>query len=70
MYHLDNGQRSYKPQTNHEESMILPSSSKKYLQTHLLNTRELRNRPLKVSDFVVIIFLSFLLSSFSYKTLD
>ena len=32
MYHLDNGQRSYKPQTKHAERMILPSSRK--------NTRE------------------------------
>ena len=34
-----------------------------------LSTRELRNRPPKKSDFVIF-FLSFFLSSFSYKTLD
>jgi len=27
MYHPDNGQRSYKPQTKHTERMILPRSS-------------------------------------------
>jgi len=37
MYHLNNGQGSYKPQTKHAERMILPSSSQKYRysRTHL-----------------------------------
>jgi len=34
MYHSDNGQRSYKPQTKHAERMILPGNSQKYLQTY------------------------------------
>ena len=34
MYHPDNGQRSYKPQT---ERMILPGSSQKYSQTYLFS---------------------------------
>ena len=33
MYHLDNGQRSYKSQTKHVKRMILPSSSQKYERT-------------------------------------
>ena len=32
IYHLDNGQRNYKPEIKHAERMILPSSSQKYLQ--------------------------------------
>jgi len=35
MYHPDNGQRSYKPQTKHAERMILPSSSQKHSWTYL-----------------------------------
>jgi len=35
MYHPDNGQRNYKPQTKHAERMILPGSSQKYSQTYL-----------------------------------
>jgi len=31
IYHPDNGQRNYKPQTKHAERMILPGSSQKYL---------------------------------------
>ena len=35
MYHPDNGQRSYKPQTKHAERMILPGSSQKYSRMYL-----------------------------------
>jgi len=34
MYHLVNGQSSYKPQTNHAERMIRPGSSQKHSQTY------------------------------------
>jgi len=34
MYHPDNGQRSYKPQTKHAERMLLPSSSQKHSRTY------------------------------------
>jgi len=34
MYHLDNGQRSYKPQIKQSERMMLRSSSQK-MQTYL-----------------------------------
>jgi len=34
MYHPDNGQRSYKPQTKHSERMILPGSSQKCSRTY------------------------------------
>jgi len=30
---MNNGQRSYQPQTKHAEGMILPSSSQKYLRS-------------------------------------
>jgi len=48
MYHSDNGQRSYKPQTKHAERTILPRSSQKYLRTYLCvrgsrKTEELRS---------------------------
>jgi len=35
MYHPNNGQRSYNPQTKHAERMILPSCSQKYLRMYL-----------------------------------
>jgi len=35
MYHPDNSQRIYKPQTKHAERMILPSSSHKQSRTYL-----------------------------------
>ena len=38
MYHPDNGQTSYKPQTKHAERMILPGSSQKYLRMYLIYT--------------------------------
>jgi len=35
LYHPNNGQRSYNPQTKHAERMILLSSSQIYLRTYL-----------------------------------
>jgi len=34
MYYLDNSQ-SYKPQTKHAETMVLPNSSQKYSQNNI-----------------------------------
>jgi len=64
MYHPDNGQRNYKPQTKHAERMILPGSSQKYSQ-HTLEYAGAEKQTAEKSDFVI-----FLLSSFSYKNLD
>ena len=71
MYHPDNCRRSYKPQTKHAERMLLPTSSQKNTRERTLSTRELRNRPPKKLDFIVIFFLLLshtkLLTSIVYK---
>ena len=61
MYHPNNGQRSYKPQTKHAERMILPRSLQKYSRTYLWvrGSWETDRRKSRISS-----------SSFSYKILD
>ena len=63
MYHLDNGQRSYKPQTKHAKRMILPSSSQN-TREHTVEYAGAEKQTAEKSDLVIF------LPSHSYKTLD
>ena len=63
MYHPDNGQKSYKPQTKHAERMILPSS----LQNTREHTVEYAGAEKQTAEKVGFRHLSFF---FSYKTVD
>ena len=76
MYHPDNGQRSYKPQTKRAERMIQPSSSQIYSRTYLWVTRSREQTTEKVeyrhlsSFFLLLSFFFFLiqlLTSIAYQ---
>ena len=73
LYHLNNVQRSYKPQTKHAERMILLSSSQIYSQTYLWVRgsweTDRRNSWISSSSFFLLLSSSHtkLLTSIAYK---
>ena len=69
MYHPDNGQRSYKPQTKHAERMILPSSSQNTCKHTFEFTRAEKQTAEKVKFHHHLFLLSHakLLTSIAYK---
>jgi len=76
MYHPDNGQSSYKPQTKHAQRMILPSSSQKHSRTYrwVRGSCERDRRKSRISSSSFFFLSSFfllshtkLLTSIAYK---
>jgi len=63
MYHPDNGQRSYKPQTKHAERMILLSSSQRHSRTYrwVRGSWETDRRKSRISSSSFFFFFFFLL---------